>query len=418
MNRWLNAVAVLAFIVAPLSAQKSAPRPLAPGDIDDIAALLKLEDTRAFDEAELGRILKSAHPEVRRRAVMTLGRIVSEKARPMLAALVDDKDPEILATVAWAMGQQKDPGAVAWLGRVLNDARTPAAIGKEAAQALGKIRSPEAHAALATYLANAPLNAAASVVGEALLSTGRFTTKEDIAPILRWVKASNAQVRWRAAWALYRPRNPLATPHLLAMTTDSSAEVRFWSMRGLNAAVVAQSSVAPADASARLRQALNDPDRRVRTEALSTLGAFDATARLGYDDDATVAAELKMLESSDTWLSVPAAQALARHTSRAAEIVPALLAASTPAKPRALRITVLPALVAMAPDAARALAASLAAEDNTTAKNASAAATRQLDAAAARAAGAGQAGAGRAGGAGRGAAQPPVYVARPDAEYH
>src|SRR3954466_4765481 len=95
MNRWLKIVALLALVSVPLSAQKR--RPLSPADIDDIATLLKLEDTRNFDEVGLGRIGKSAHPEVRRRAVMSVGRIVNDKAKPMLAALHTDKDPEILA---------------------------------------------------------------------------------------------------------------------------------------------------------------------------------------------------------------------------------------------------------------------------------------------------------------------------------
>jgi len=116
MNRWLKVLAVVALVAAPLSAQ-SARRPLAAADIDDIATLLKLEDTRNFDEAALGRIGKSAHPEVRRRAVTSMGRIVNEKARAMLAALRDDKDPTVLPIVAWATGQQKDAGAIPWLGR-------------------------------------------------------------------------------------------------------------------------------------------------------------------------------------------------------------------------------------------------------------------------------------------------------------
>jgi hypothetical protein len=61
MNRWLKVVALIALVAVPLSAQKR--RPLSPADIDDIATLLKLEDTRNFDAAERGRIVKSAHPE-------------------------------------------------------------------------------------------------------------------------------------------------------------------------------------------------------------------------------------------------------------------------------------------------------------------------------------------------------------------
>lgn len=433
MNRWLKAFAVLALVSVPLSAQKR--RVLAPADIDDIATLLKLEDTRTFDDAQLSRIVKSAHPEVRRRAVMSMGRIVNDKtkAAPMLAALREDKDPEIVATVAWASGQQKDAGAVAWLGQLLNNRRTPVATAKEAAQALGKIRSAEAKTALATFLNTAPLTTSSVVVGEALLARGRFPTKEgaapnvpwtqrDLQPIARWMKSADPQVRWRVAWALFRPRDPIATPYEMTLSTDANPEVRFWAMRGLTASV-AKSTVSLAVVSRRLRQALEDPDRRVRTEALLALGNYDATTQTGYDDDESVMAIAKMLESSDTWLSVAAARALARHTDRAATLSPLLITAAAPDKPLSLRIDAMPAVAAMAPEEGRKIANALATEDNGTAKSRAAGVIRGLDAAAAaaaaRAAGTVPAApAGRAGGAGgRGNAQPPGLVARTDAEY-
>ena len=63
------------------SAQPSTRKALAPTDIDDIATLLKLEDTRQLDEPVLKRILGSTHLEVRRRAVQAIGRIAKPGAR-------------------------------------------------------------------------------------------------------------------------------------------------------------------------------------------------------------------------------------------------------------------------------------------------------------------------------------------------
>jgi HEAT repeat protein/cyclophilin family peptidyl-prolyl cis-trans isomerase len=405
MNRWLKIVALLVLVSVPLSAQKR--RALSPADIDDIATLLKLEDTRNFDEAELGRIVKSAHPEVRRRAVMSMGRIVNDKAKPMLAALHTDKDPEIVATVAWATGQQKDAGAIPWLSSLLAAKTSPAAVVKEAAQALGKIITPESYAALTTFLKNPPSGLPAPAVGEALLSAGRFGNKEDITEILRYAASPNVELRWRAAWALFRARNPLAVPVLLKLSGDVSPDVRFWSMRGLALPAIKDSTVTADVASARLRTAVNDTDRRVRTEALRALAT--------HDDDASVAVVLDALNSPDTWLSTSAAELLGSHASRAAQITPKLVAAGAAGKPLALRIFALRSLAMLASPEARTLAAALALEDNVTARNDASAAIRNLDAAAARAAG--TAPAGRAGGGGRGNAQPPVYAPRPDAEY-
>ena len=48
--------------MGPASGQSRSKRPLASADIDAIATLLMLEDARKFDEAELKRIIASAHP--------------------------------------------------------------------------------------------------------------------------------------------------------------------------------------------------------------------------------------------------------------------------------------------------------------------------------------------------------------------
>ena len=61
-------------------------RPLSPADIADITQLVMLEDTRHFDADVIGRILKSTHPEVRRRAALSVGRIVDERGRALLVA--------------------------------------------------------------------------------------------------------------------------------------------------------------------------------------------------------------------------------------------------------------------------------------------------------------------------------------------
>lgn len=442
-------------VSTPVHAQRTAAqaapqkRPLLAADIDDIAALLKLEDTRQFDAEALMRVLASKHPEVRRRAITTIGRLANEQGRALLTALHDEKDPELLATVAFATGQLKDTTSIAWLSSLLANPRAASVARKEAAQALGKLApaaatpsaplpadARAAHDALAQFLKTAPPSTAPNVVGEALFSIGRFATIEDIAPIVRWATHRDAEIRWHAAWALFRPRNPAAAPTLLTLSTDTSADVRFWAVRGLTAAVVSQSTVPLAVASARLRQAANDPDRRVRTEAIRSLTAFDASLPAArYDDDASFDVVLSALQSKDTWLSVSAVENIHRYTSRAASATAAVIAATRTGQPTSLRIAALAPLEALNADAARALATELSnaatsgttpsgasGAAGTTARDSAAATIRRLDAAAARAA---QAASGQAptatgrqgGGGGRGGAARPPLVARPDAEY-
>ncbi|CAN5663267.1 hypothetical protein BH24ACI5_BH24ACI5_22160 [soil metagenome] len=320
-------VAGVAVTVA-LAAQSRVARPLTDGDIAAIAELLKLEDSRTYDEPALSRILASAHPEVRRRAARSVGRIADKRGAALLDVARKDRDVEVSATAAWAAGQLRDPAAAGWLSELLTAAPTPASIAREAAIALGKIQAPESRAALVRFLTETPAaGARTTVVGEALLSLGRFPADDDVAPIVRWATADGAEVRWRAAWALFRPRTPAALPHLLRLADDRSPDVRFWAVRGL----IPHPNVDPAPSAARLRAAVGDNDRRVRTEALRALGQ--------HDDNESFAVVLKMLDSPDAWLSVSAAELLARFATRADVIVPRLAAAAAPGRPLALRLT-------------------------------------------------------------------------------
>jgi HEAT repeat protein/cyclophilin family peptidyl-prolyl cis-trans isomerase len=434
--RRLAILPVILVLVAPtLLSQSQRRAPLTISDIEAITKLLMLEDTRVFDPDVLAGFLKSSHPEVRRRAALAIGRIgyprqratdaqttVTDQARELVATARGDADVDVAATVVFSTGQLKDTDAVAWLGGLLMATATPPEIAREAACSLGKIRSPEARVALAKYLATAPATAtAAPVVGEALLSAGRFTGPDDLAPILRWSTSKDAELRWRATWALVRLRDPAAIEPLLRLSSDPSPEVRFWAVRGLS--VIAPPTAVPgggaapapvtpippelkAREAARLRDAVRDSDRRVRTEALRALGT--------HDDDASFAVVLSMLESPDTWLSVSAAEALARYPAHKDTIVPRLIAAAGPTRPTALRVTALTPLAAMAPDAAKEAATALGQSPSQDARTAAQRTLQRIEAAANPSADASGRGRGGAPGAGRGPRPEPPKLTEAD----
>ena len=429
LRRRLGLLSVIVLVLAApaLSSQPRRP-PLTTADIDAITKLLMLEDTRVFDPGVISGYLKSSHPEVRRRAALAIGRIgyprpratdaqttVTNQARTLLATARGDADVEVAATVVFSTGQLKDSDGVGWLGELLMASSTPPEVAREAACSLGKIRSPEARVALAKYLAAAPATAAAApVVGEALLSAGRFTGPDDLAPIIKWSTAKDVEVRWRATWALYRLRDPAAAETLRRLSSDPAPEVRFWAVRGLG--VIAPPAAAPGAAApaapppapvspeikirqaARLREAVRDSDRRVRTEALRALAT--------YEDDASFEVVLSMLDSPETWLSVSAAEALGRYPTHKDTIVPKLVAAADPTRPTALRVTALTPLAALAPDAAKEAATALAQSPSQDARTAAQRTLQRIEAAANPAADAGARGRGGAPGAGRGAARP------------
>src|SRR3954468_10349655 len=101
--------------------QRASRRPLASVDIDDIATLEMLEDRRQFDSTELVRLLSSKHPEVRRRAAITIGRIADKGGIGLLRARALDADTAVAASVVFAIGQLRDSTTVPWLDSLLNN---------------------------------------------------------------------------------------------------------------------------------------------------------------------------------------------------------------------------------------------------------------------------------------------------------
>ncbi|HEX7545340.1 MAG TPA: HEAT repeat domain-containing protein [Gemmatimonadaceae bacterium] len=274
-----------------------------------------LEDHREFDTTDLSRLLASAHPEVRRRAALAIGRIADKRGYALLRARPLDADTAVAATEVFAAGQLKDSSTVAWFDSLLANPRLAPTVLAEAATALGKIKTSRARDALARFLSTASESPRTSqAIGEALLSIGRCTTRGDLNPILRFGKSLNDEIRWRAAWALFRPRDPAALSVSMAMTGDRSPDVRVWAVRTLSkpqadtAGKTADAEkvllAALHDAEKVLLAALHDADRRVRTEAIRALGT--------YSDSAAVTAMTAAKDSPDGWISSSAVEGLAR----------------------------------------------------------------------------------------------------------
>jgi cyclophilin family peptidyl-prolyl cis-trans isomerase/HEAT repeat protein len=289
---------------APLAVAQGRKPALAPADINEISRLVMLEDHREFDSADLSRILASAHPEVRRRAALSIGRIADMRGYSLLRAKPLDADTAVAATEVFAAGQLKDSTTVAWFDSLLSTPKLAPTVLSEAATALGKIKTAAARDALARFLAaTSESRLTRQAIGEALFSIGRCSTRGDLAPILRWTKSSNADIRWRATWALFRPRDPAAISALLALASDRSADTRLWAVRGLSRPMT-DSAGKSAEAEKIVLAALTDSDRRVRTEAIRAVGT--------YSDSAAVAALNAAKASTDWWISSSAEEGLAR----------------------------------------------------------------------------------------------------------
>ena len=291
-------------VVAAATAAAQSRRPLSSSDIDDIARLVMLEDHREFDTTDLTRILASKHPEVRRRAAISIGRIADKRGYALLRAKPLDADTSVAASEVFAAGQLKHSTTVAWFDSLLANKQLAPTVRAEAAAALGKIKTARARDALARFLTTATESPRTTqAIGEALFSIGR-TPRGDLAPILRFAKSPDVLIRWHAVWALFRPRDPAAVSVLMDKAAgDQSPDVRLWAVRGLTKPQ-ADSAGKSAEAERILLGALKDSDRRVRTEAIRAIGT--------YSDSAAVAAMNEAKSSTDWWISSSAEEGLAR----------------------------------------------------------------------------------------------------------
>ena len=338
-KRLIVVILLLVTVVRKGPAQGPPSRPpLQKADIDDIVRLETIEDRREFDAAALGRIAASRHAEVRRRAALTIARLYDARGRELLRPMRADADTAVAATVAFATGQLVDTASVEWLDFLMRSPNTPTGVAVEAAVALGKIRTSDSRARLALYLTSAPADArSAAIVAEALLSIGRFRERGDIEPVVRWAYSMNEELRWRAAWALFRPRDPAAVPDLVALARDTSAAVRFWAVRGLTGPRADSSAARASGVLPVLLEAVNDGDRRVAAEAVRALGTHE---------DAISMIQLALrLEDGDPWIAVNAAEAIGQRGDRAKGVLAQLAAVTTATRPPAVRAA---ALVAVA----------------------------------------------------------------------
>ncbi len=327
--------------VAPKGAAKAPALvkrvPLAAADVADIVTLEKLEDRRDFDVTALQRIAASKHPELRRRAALAIARFYDPRGRALLRTMRTDADTAVLATVVWATGQLVDTSAVVWLDSLLQGAKTPVGVATEAAGAFGKIRTSDTRMRLSLYLGNAaPSPRTAPVVAEALLAIGRHRDRGSIGSIVRWAQSAEVELRWRAAWALFRNRDPAAIPDLMALAKDPSPEVRMWALRGLTGPRADSSDVGAIGARQAIVEALRDADRRVQTEAVRSLGTF-------FDAGSLIQLTL-LLNAEDMWIATTAAEGIGSRGDKARAAIAQLVSSTESDNPAWIRAAAITAL--------------------------------------------------------------------------
>jgi HEAT repeat protein len=340
-------------VVAPAGPVPLPSVHLTETDVDELAALLHMEDSRALDTALVAGLIARGSPEVRARAALAAGRIGTPAATPLLLRAIVDADAGVRTRAAFALGLHADSTAAVLteLTRVaLHDLTAPAI---EAVGALARIGGAPARAVIDSVLTQPRHHAA--LRDEALIVAWRLPRDSaTTARIATFTAHADAEARWRAAYSLARNGSPAAVPVLVELLTDPDARVRAHAARGLRASH-ADSAGARDRALDALLLAARDTHPHVRINALRLLPGYREPVR-------TTPALMALLADADANVAVAAAQALGEARDQAAATTLRAVAMRS-AHSDGLRTAALASLAGV--DAAMAAALALAWADST-----------------------------------------------------
>jgi len=250
--------------------------------------IVRAEDERRWDLADLGALLSDANASVRRRAALGAGRIGDARAvAPLIVILQTDKDERVRAAAAFALGEIESGTGAAGLLAII-ERKTPASnneaasVRARAVEALGKIAAalPKAEETRAAEIGKALL-AALEVESRQRVAANREVVLLGLTATLRarpegagrvaaqFLNFTDARIRADAANTLTRLRAKNANEQLRKLlTNDPEATVRANAARALGAAEDKGAF------DALLERSLNDRDERVRVSALRSVGTL------------------------------------------------------------------------------------------------------------------------------------------------
>lgn len=217
----------------PTAAPGAPPPPTVPlrtfaGPAEAEAALLELEDRRAYDASTVESAARSNDPAIRARAALAIGRIADGRGRALLAALLSDRSAQVQASAAFGSQLLGDPSLTEELIPLL--ASPDAAVGAAAAKAIGFLGRGDGQDAL---VAAADTAASPEPRATVLRSLWRFAnaTTEQVAR--RYATDGDPRVRFGAVYALARKPLEASLPALTTALSDSDADIAAYAARAL-----------------------------------------------------------------------------------------------------------------------------------------------------------------------------------------
>jgi cyclophilin family peptidyl-prolyl cis-trans isomerase/HEAT repeat protein len=275
------------------------PPPTAPlrtfaSSVEVEAALLELEDRRAFDASILESAVRSNDPAVRARGAVALGRIGDRRGRPLLVLLLSDRDPEVQRSAAFGSQIFGDPTITAELIPLL--ANRDASVVAVAARAVGFLSRGDGQDALV-----AAADGAASPEPRAtiLRSLWRFSAPATEQAALKFANDPDPKVRFGAIYAIGRKPLESSLPALTVALGDADADIAAYAARALGV-LAKKESLAP------LLSALDSGKPPLVTNALVALEAVlekNAGAAAGKEHIARV---LSLAGDANPNVAIPA----------------------------------------------------------------------------------------------------------------
>ena len=198
------------------------------GPVEAEAALLELEDRRAFDLSTLESAARSSDPAIRARAALALGRIADPRGRALLVALLSDREADVQRSAAFGGQIMGDPTLTSELIPLLSN--RDSSVIQAASKAVGFLGRGDGQDALV-----AAVDKAASPEPRAtiLQSLWRFSAPATEQAALRFANDPDARVRFGAVYAIARKPLETSLPALTTALSDSDADIAAYAAHAL-----------------------------------------------------------------------------------------------------------------------------------------------------------------------------------------
>jgi peptidylprolyl isomerase len=207
------------------------------GELDESLVLQELQQseyTRTVNSKKIIRWLNHKNPEIRLKAVETLGRIQDSTRIVLLANRLTDEDPRIRSVAVFALGQMFSPTAENYLSEALRS-ETDKNIRIKIVEAIGKSGSNKTPRTLQDFLESMdPEYQKATALALGMLAfQGQpvFTLAPYLATLVKEVK--DPEVVWSSVYALYRTGGLVSFDILVDALENTDPRVKYFALKGL-----------------------------------------------------------------------------------------------------------------------------------------------------------------------------------------